>query len=736
MSDWLVGVRFLASGNLSNELASAGRAAERANLTFARSQGLIDKNTLAAQRYKLQMQAINQQHLQFKAMVLGGALAGGFELFKNGIEQAGKFQTAMTSVGLSVVATKQQLTDLSDIVQNLSNTTGQSAVTIAQEMQAAAQNGLNDPKQLKQLFPKMAKFADVIWLNSGQKIDPVHAIEQMSQLTHLLGAYRGPAMEQMLDTVAKAKLNSSESLDKFITQAGYFAKIAGASGLTNPQILQQLVAMSQVGLLRGKGGTGLANMLLALTDPTKSQYKGQIDGGLRDRSGKLLFEDAKGHIQFEKMNAYLANMVQHSKNSSETNALLFQMFGKQGGRFAATMESQASYEQIQRIKSQMGKQAGVEGQFQTLQQTYDYQKAHDLRVLQNINMDIWKTVLPEVTTGLGHLGNALVVIDDWIRSHPNFVKHGAESFLIGMGVVTVSLISTLWKLQRSVNIVADEILLSAGKGGGGSLLGGGKGGKRVFIGRGGKLLSVGEGVAEGAALRATEGVAVRGAAVGAGAALEEAGVAADATGIGLPVGLLLNLAGGALMIAPFIPDIVNGVKTVAKRASTNAVTGHKDGLTATGLNYGYQTVPDHSQDYLKHDAGWFIHQSGNKQAIALWDKLARQQQARDEHAKRIAEQQGEAFSHHWHQVQAQQQKQEAHLNAIRQSVDRLNATFAALNINVHIDKDGKATVTMDGLHQSLNNGAIPSVRTQGAIQTSPTTPLPGISPFLLNTFNQ
>ena len=97
--------------------------------------------------------------LQMAVGALGVAVGSMF--LRGSYDAAGKFQLAMTNVGIAAGASAGQVKSLSGEVLNLSNITAQSAVTTAGMMAIVARSGLNNPAQLSALFPQIAKFADV-----------------------------------------------------------------------------------------------------------------------------------------------------------------------------------------------------------------------------------------------------------------------------------------------------------------------------------------------------------------------------------------------------------------------------------------------------------------------------------------------------------------------------------------------------------------------------------------------
>ena len=453
-----IGVRFQALGNLVSHLNTAGGAAARLNIALARQQGIINSNTAALARYGLRMDEIAMKHAKMQIKVGLGAAAIGAGFLGDSIKQAADLQSVMTQLQMTGRYDNNQQAALQKQIADLSTHTSMSQTQIAQIATTAAHNGLSDYGQLTSALAPFAKYADVLY-RSPQHIDPSQTVESLSSLSHLMGVYKGPALDSMLDQLFKMQLNTNKPLSQIVTQAGYFAGDARALGMTTPEILEQITAMNLTGQLQNKGGTGIDAVFRTLIKPSKTNMKGLESLGIFGSDGKLKseFKTASGGLAFDKMQDYLAQMVKGSKDQVGMTAKIVAAFGVQGGRFENKVLNPQTREQIAIVEAQEKRQKGVTDSFKAMSETFNFQLGLVATDFQDIMIAIGNAALPEATKLLTALGNALQVIVIDLNNHPEHAMLAVKGILAGIAASIGFAMAGLGKLVISMRSFAANL---------------------------------------------------------------------------------------------------------------------------------------------------------------------------------------------------------------------------------------------------------------------------------------
>jgi TP901 family phage tail tape measure protein len=416
-------------------------AASAADVRFARLTGQISSQEAAWLRYRRQVDAAreSQQAMLTTAafgtfVVLGAALA-------YAVKGASDLQTAITGVQ---IATNQLNPAAGDAYARLaikvSSQTAQDAVTIAQELATAATSGLNDPRKLKEGFPRIAKAADVLWM-SPKHTDPIESVRIMSQLAHLFGVYEGAPLQHMLDRAVEMQFVQPEAIQQLVTQGRLFLPSAMSAGVSEQDIWKQAMTMGQTGFLRSRGGSGLANIIEALAGATaitghlsKAQRKAMGQLGLEGPNGLLdsRFHDAKGDLLLQKVVDHLEAVRQ---NTAPTTFLaeVTNAFQKQGGRYMSDILIPRIYQKAQQNWESMNKMGGVDKMWGQYTHNFRYQWNVFTTNLENLFRVVALPMLPGLTSFIGAFGAALGWLVSVLADHPTVA--GTLGYLT-LGLVT------------------------------------------------------------------------------------------------------------------------------------------------------------------------------------------------------------------------------------------------------------------------------------------------------------
>jgi hypothetical protein len=244
------------------------------------------------------------------AMAASAAGAGILNFEKGGLVATGTMQTAETTLQVATGATSSQMKRLHELAFTVAANTGQSVSDTMGNFAILASSGLGGANQIAQLATPAIKYADIQYFKTGGKVSFQESIDQVATIAHQLGAYTPQAMLPILEKLNRLSFAMPNTMRQVSTQLGYFAPIFKSVGVPVDQTIEAAGLLSRAGLLRGKGGSSLANFLhVALgagvmpgTLLNSKQERGLRDFGLVDKSGRsryLSYNSATGKTEFD-----------------------------------------------------------------------------------------------------------------------------------------------------------------------------------------------------------------------------------------------------------------------------------------------------------------------------------------------------------------------------------------------------------------------------------------------------
>ncbi len=292
------------------------------------------------------------------ALAGAGMAAGGGLL--SGIRGAADLQTAMVGIRNATGATPQQMDMLQQQAYSLSALTAQSVGDSAHIMAVMARSGMNDPNQLMKISKPAALFADVQFLSRGVPFE--EGAKNAIMLAHLFHAYNPADATKMFDQMTRLSEMMPDNLSKAVTQMGYFVPQLKALGVPNEQNIALMALLDRVGYGRGKGGTGVAALVMNALGPlqlTKHAQVGKNDLlrqiGVLGASGQSLFYDKK--TQSFDMIGFLHQLGKYgaTHDRADTVKNFKGAFGTGGGRIADMATDRNFIDQLNKIISFMGR---------------------------------------------------------------------------------------------------------------------------------------------------------------------------------------------------------------------------------------------------------------------------------------------------------------------------------------------------------------------------------------------
>jgi TP901 family phage tail tape measure protein len=495
--DWIIGVylRFTTDGPAT--MARLSAASSAANAQLLRQQGLIDANTAAMLRYERQIEAVRMRQLQLGTRIAGGIALGGLALGIAGLDQAAQLQKAMVSVGIATNTPESRMEPFRALALQVSNYTAQSIATIGREMATAAAAGLKQPSQLIGAFPHIAKAADVLWL-SPQHVDPVNAVKLLTQLTHLFGAYQGPAFTHMLNRATQLMFSQPERFQQMVTQGKYFIPMAVQAGVGEDDIFKLLMSMGQTGLGRGRGGSGIRRMIeyllgaATLTGHLSAAQHAAMGAGFAGHPGLNIlgpdgrlrgtFEDKHGNLLLGKVLAFLESERSRFRPADFANDLT-NAFLQQGGLVAGTLLLPQVYAQTSRNWAMVQQQADIEGMWRRYSNTLNFAVPQFLTNFKNVLAEMFYPALKPTTAALKSAATELGIFSqylehnqgaamNWVKGIAAFTAWASARWMLGIASMTRSMLGISGSMNAVANsiqiatdrILADSELIAAGGG--------------------------------------------------------------------------------------------------------------------------------------------------------------------------------------------------------------------------------------------------------------------------------
>lgn len=425
----------------------------------------IERNSLAMRRAQ--------------GMVAGGLALAGAVGIGYGIDQAAQWQKAITSVGIAMdqvtakhMMSQQQLAPFYAMAVRMSNVTAQSVTTMAQELGVAATSGLANKAQLLAAFPRIAQAADVLWMagaSMGKPVNPVTAVKQLTQLTHLFGQYSGPGFYHMIDRAVQMMFSQPESLQALVTQGRYFIPYSRTAGVSEEDIFRSAMTMGQTAQLRARGGAGLRRVIQYLSGAavmtghlSTAQHAAMMTLGLTGSNGRLLSEfirqrtdssGPKGGLLLQRVVDHLET-ISHNMTGPQFVQALNNAFLAQGGTYLATALSPGIYRQSGLNWAHMQRMATMEQMWKEYTNTFSYAWSDFWTNLSNVFGATFKPLLPAFTQGLKDAAKWLASLTDWLMSHPKAAAAIAIGAFTAVGVAGVFAMSRIWALDAAINALA------------------------------------------------------------------------------------------------------------------------------------------------------------------------------------------------------------------------------------------------------------------------------------------
>ena len=435
---------------------------EIGGLDAALARNAITMESIAVRQQRA-MERTAATAMRTRAVIAGAFAVGGGAVIVSAIDQAAKFQLAMTSVRAATGATNDEFAKMARLVIATSGVTAQSSTTIAGELAAAATSGLNQPSRLMSAFPQLARAADVMML-SPKHIDPIEAVTQLSKLSHLFAAYSGQPFHDMVDAATRLMFTQPENLSKLINQGRLFIPIALSSGVSMKDIFTETMTMGQTGLLTGRGGSGLARYIEYMggaesitSHLSKVRRAALQDLGIFSPSGHNRFIDQQGRFELEKSLKYLSEVRQHM-TPVRFAMDVYNALQQQGGVYALAvtrpevmaqrLANQVSFNQIAKPGQ------AVETMWELYTKNLIFQWRNFTTNWNNLSQSVFLPTLPGLTMMFENLAGVLKDTTDFFMANPTAAFVTSIGVMGGVATAAVYATRSLFAFNRAILTIA------------------------------------------------------------------------------------------------------------------------------------------------------------------------------------------------------------------------------------------------------------------------------------------
>jgi len=236
-----------------------------------------------------------------------------------------------------------------------------------------------------------------MYLNPNGSTGFNESIGQAGRVSHMLGAYSGPEIDPVLNSLYKMRYSTPDKLKPMINQLAYYSELystmmrpKGARGITQNQ-RQEILDTAVLGDLTigaGKWGNAYRTLGVNLLRPTKTQYRAQVGLGLRDSHGlSSAIADVNHNLDPVKLLRFLGHSGELRAGTDQATRI-FSAFNQS----AATIASVAGTNKAMRLFDQV----------KTSQRNMP-----NMATAQAMAMDTLTNQTLRVTTGFSDLANML-----------------------------------------------------------------------------------------------------------------------------------------------------------------------------------------------------------------------------------------------------------------------------------------------------------------------------------------
>lgn len=362
-----------------------------------------------------------------RAAMAGGAFA------IDSLYEAGKFEIILKSIQNITAATtpqmgklRQQLFDVGDAAAMSAAQTGEMFREIARQSQGALSFDA-----MQKMLPYVAKMQVVLGATRGYS--PETTTDAAMNFVHLMRIYDAKKMPAGFDLATRMFELSPVSPTQLVRQLTYFVPQLQNMHVPQEQMGALMLTMARAGYGQGKGGSGLAQLVLQSLGPlqmtssamaAKKQLLGPMGLNVLDTKGNSRYLHDKKSDVF----GLLGALLDYEKRNGAVQAqkMFTSVYGANGGRIAALMSDPVIAAQLQNSMKAIKDQPslGLNNQAASLIMTFPKAAQRAWENFQSLATDLGGYILPGATKGASDFAGMLHSVQVWLHAN----EGAAQSF--------------------------------------------------------------------------------------------------------------------------------------------------------------------------------------------------------------------------------------------------------------------------------------------------------------------
>jgi len=380
-----------------------------------------------------------------KAMITGGVLAAGLGLAVN---EAVKFETAMTEVSTLVDTATTDMNVLTGNVRNLSREIGAAPAETAKTMATVIKGGFRDAAAATLVLEGSMRLADASF---GDMTDTA------SSLTAIMNAYgvKAEGVTGVSDQLVVASQMGRTSVTELADSMRKVAPLAATAGVGLNELLSATSALSGVMSTTEAVGS-LRGVLAALNDPGKEAVE-------TARSMGIDFSAAA--VKSMGLAKWLADVKAKTGGSEEAMTKLFGPVKVLQGVFALTGSQAEEYASILgKVTDSTGATATA---FEKVNATAGDALGDAKANVQDLMISIGNVLLPAVGQIAGFFSQAAAGVASFADEHPLLMKFAVVLVAVTAGVLLIGgaalvMAGQVMLAMAMVNVSTGGVLLAVG----------------------------------------------------------------------------------------------------------------------------------------------------------------------------------------------------------------------------------------------------------------------------------
>ena len=299
-------------------------------------------------------------------------------------------------------------------------------------------------EKFNSIFPIALRGAEVAEMMGLGKVNST--MPAYMEYAHMTGTYSGPELEKRLNTLRNVASATNHSAAQEESILKYSVPIAMAAGIDPDNAAIMTGFFQQMGFNSSTAGTGLSQMILALTEKEGSKkHKAALHAmGIRNSNGKLQVLDADGHIDMIKV---MDKIIAYRKTHTDDEALQADkdIFGTRGGRLAGVIKDQADIDKAVTFRRNIaGGPTAIEAQRMLGETTMQLFEQNTARVSDIFN-NMGRSVLPALNAAFAKSASILGSVSDKMHDDPATAAGGAAA---GIGAMLLGVVGLAPKLLK------------------------------------------------------------------------------------------------------------------------------------------------------------------------------------------------------------------------------------------------------------------------------------------------